>query len=453
MGLENKTKKSLDRMQYLMEYASSKPLKTSGIEYHTVAADGNAYGIIKEGDTYYIKKTTADKELIKESYDYLKGFNYRNEFGYKSYDKATKHLELEIMAINESYNKHEDVSVVDFKKGEKDMTTLTEEARKELDRVNQIFDNSMKIGRTNTGDPESKGKAEEPTEVGKPFEEKVKATLDKDLEIEVSVEDTTPDNKKVEKGERVETLTDEDFEDAHSDIDGKNVAEQKPKGATAVKVNEALEEEKPFDETDFKGDEVVKDLAGPDLEGEIHDEEEMGVDELEDESNGNELVGFDAEDELDRMLQEVEGVCVSAPEETNNAVAQVNECGDEVATDFDAINEKIDKLANLVMEKLTVKREKKSKLEETIEKMVCEELHNLNAWGKHPKYQKQTFASVEDKDVLVNDGDKEWDDKSAKSCEPYGKKIGDGKPFDKIVDLMTDAIVKSLKEDLGLKKK
>jgi hypothetical protein len=497
-----KADKQLERMKFLMEFKNSNSKTNSGIEYHQIAADGCAYGIIKEGDTYYIKKTTAENELIKESYDYLKGYNYRNEFGYKSYDKATKHFELHMMAINEKYNRHEDVSVVDFKKGEKDMSFLTEQARIEINRVNQIMENSMKIGMNNTGDPESKGKATDPTKQGEPFEEETKATLDKDLKTTATPKTATPDNTEV-KGVDADLTSDKmkkcdckgqctckDGECAHHDLEGESVADKKPKGGKCVKMNESvMEDEVEVDLSQTEdGDMDALDLSGIEFDDTVTPEDT--TDELV--GFGNED-GYSADEELENLMNEfldmngdVNASVGLIPEEettpeqtTTQDTTPIEEEDKTVGPDEvldgphgdlkpmawskEQLQEKIEKMTNLVLEELCGKKKcdlaqpKKSDnvahLEETITKMVNEELHKLNDWGKHPKYRKPAFTTPENTEVIVNKGDKDWDDVSAKGSEPYGKKIGSSAPFDKVVDMLTDAVVQQLKESKVLKKK
>ena len=122
----SKIDNQMERMQFLMEYKTTPKVDTkAGIEYTINTADGKTYGIIRENNMYYIKTTTPDKANIKESYEYIGGHNYRNEHGYKSFNEATKHLELELMCINEAMGKHEDVSVVlNPNKGKEDMQTI-----------------------------------------------------------------------------------------------------------------------------------------------------------------------------------------------------------------------------------------------------------------------------------------------------------------------------------------
>lgn len=465
-----KADKQLERMMYLMEFKNTTPnKKNSGIEYHTVAADGFAYGIIKEGDTYYIKKAKAENKLIKESYDYLKGYNYRNEFGYKSYDKATKHLELQLMAINERFNKHEDISVVDFKKGEKDMSVLTEEARKEINRVNQIFENSIKIGMNNTGDPESKGRATDPTKQGEPFEVEAKAELDKDPKATVTVDNPTPDYTEV-KGVDADLTSDKmkkcdckdgkcshcDCEKAEVKLDGECIANKEVKGGKCVKMNESFVDDK----IEIEDDNLTPDTINTDVVFDTGDGEQTVDDTVLDaEESDDELVGFeDDEEEYDDYASELEQTLnefLDAPLSGDISVSL--EENDETAQEpqLDNLSEKIERMTNLVVEELCGKKETKKKktVEDVIKEMVNEEVQKLNDWGKHPRYQKPAFTTPENKEVIVNKGDKDWDDTSAKTSEPYGKKIGSSAPFDKVVDLLTDAIVQQLKEGKVLKKK
>jgi hypothetical protein len=248
----------LQRMMNLMNYDNSlneSKKQNNGIEYHTTAADGKEYGIIKEGRYYYLKTTTPDKKNISESYDYVNGFNRRGETRYNSYNEATKQLETRLIAINESYGKHEDVSIANLNKTKDALAILTEDTRKELDRMHSIFENSFisKDNIGNHGNPESKGSATgaNTTKNNAPFEEKTEAKLDKDMKENGTVEGATSDHTKVndadsklqhadkmENGKR----GDEDYKDTHDDLEGDGVADKKPSGAKAVKMNESFDD-------------------------------------------------------------------------------------------------------------------------------------------------------------------------------------------------------------------
>lgn len=317
----------LKRMMHLMDYDNTlnESKKTNnGIECHRTAADGKEYGIIKEGAYYYIKTTTPDKMNMVESYDYLNGFNRRNETRYNSYNSATKQLELHLMSINEAYNKHEDVTVANVNSSKEAFSILTEDARKELDRMHMIFENSFisKDNIGNHGDPEKKGSSTgaNTTKNNAPFEEKTEAKLDKVVDKKGTVEGATSDYTKVgdadsklqhankmEKGKS----GDEEYKDAHDDLEGEGVADKKPSGAKAVKMNESFEEEYYEGDMDFAPEmpEVGEDSFDEEQEL-LGDEEIFGdeetLDSVEPEEE-DEIVGFEddtMEDDLDSLLRE-----------------------------------------------------------------------------------------------------------------------------------------------------
>jgi hypothetical protein len=295
----------LNRMMSLMNYDNSlnESKKTNnGIEYHITAADGREYGIIKEGRYYYLKTTTPEKKNISESYDYLNGFNRRGETRYNSYNEATKQLELRIMNINESYGKHEDISIANLNKTQEAMSILTEDTRKELDRMHTIFENSFisKDNIGNHGNPEGKGSATgaNTTKNNAPFEDKAEAKLDKDMKETGTVEGATSDHTKVgdadkklqnadkmEKGKR----GDEEYKDTHDDLEGEGVADKKPSGAKSVKMNESFEKPEDWQDTEFEG-------TFTDEDGGVYmpDDYEARADRYEEEQD---ILGDEANDE------------------------------------------------------------------------------------------------------------------------------------------------------------
>ena len=83
----------LSHMEHLMFFGESKENKGEKnivIENKKYGADGNVYGIVREGTKYYVKVTSKDKENILESFDYVGGFNNRKECEYSSYADAVK---------------------------------------------------------------------------------------------------------------------------------------------------------------------------------------------------------------------------------------------------------------------------------------------------------------------------------------------------------------------------
>lgn len=495
----------LERMNFLMEYKNEPKKAISNIEYHANGADGKVYGILKEGTKYYIKTTEPGKENISEAYDYINGFINRRENEYKSYNEATKHLELKLMSLNEAYGKKSDVSTVDFKRNEKALANLTEEARRELDRMNQIFENSCKIGRDCVCDLESKGSAspEDTEKNNDPFSEKTDASLDKDPKFNATVDSAT-DNKEVkgvdedlqsDKMKSANSGSEKDYKDAHDDLDGEGVADKKPAGAKAVKMNEGVFEydavENEFN-PDIEGDDISADdfetdgdAGDPTLEPDYNDNPLPVADEPVEEPADGGIVGDADDEDLDSLLEELmsEEDAITGPngvmdKEDNPINGTNNGVNDETGEEWKRIEEEegfeakqgdeetmksyqskgsmpaqswdkmsVKKLTESIFNKLVEGQQKKTKkmsLQEMIDKMVKE---SLDAWGKHPRYQKEPMTTPANKEVLAGTADRDWNDDSAKGEQPYGKKIGDGKPFDKeVVDLLTDQVIAKIKE-------
>ena len=570
----SKIDNQMERMQFLMEYKTTPKVDTkAGIEYTINTADGKTYGIIRENNMYYIKTTTPDKANIKESYEYIGGHNYRNEHGYKSFNEATKHLELELMCINEAMGKHEDVSVVlNPNKGKEDMKTLTEAARTELDRIHQIFENSGNIGHYKNpfSDKESKGSASaENTEKNNaPFEDKAEATLDKDPKFNGTVDGATSDNKKVadstvdsdlqsDKMKTANSGSEKDFKDTNSDLDSsKELPSAKPSGAKAVKMNEGIMEEpidEPVDDTtfteddfniegepapqdgfvglpeenpegegfegeepeisefDFEGDNELDDILNefldpsfnvgsnntvasnntdsPVASGNDTNAELSAIPMEEDVQNGGEKIlkgegkgtqggnSVHGEETMDKIDENAENTEPEGAGEKESKIVGPEETfdgphGSLDAQTWDKLQESIDRITDSIYNRLTEgklrdkiaakKKEKERKelksakteeayLQEALDRIVAEEVHKLDAWGKHPRYQKPAFKTPDNHEVSVN-GAEDWNDDSTKGSEAYGKKIGSSAPFDKSVDMLTDAVVNYIKENY-LKKK
>jgi hypothetical protein len=307
----------LSRMEYLMGYRMPVNEQKSNVEYFTEGADGKIYGILKEGNIYYIKTSEKGKETLAESYEYIGGFNYRNENGYKSYNAATKQLEQKMIALNESYGVHKDVSTVDFNRGEKLLEGLTQEARKELDRVKLIMENSMGIKDNigNHGNPEGKGTSTgaQTEKNNDPFSDKKDEKLTKDsVEEEADPKKANSDYTDASKSVESQMTSDKapkkatdsgdpnkDYELTHDDLDGDGVADKNPKGAKAVMVNEDVDD---YDQ--FNLDDYTDDLIDTPIENADQDEPY--------EEGGENLVGFDdgenEEDnlDLDALMEEFE---------------------------------------------------------------------------------------------------------------------------------------------------
>ena len=467
---------SYKKMMHLMDYKMPVNEKKSNVEYCAEGADGKVYGILREGTKFYIKVTEKGKEKLSESYGYLGGFMRKNDNAYSSYNEATKQLEMKLMSLNEAYGRTYKSSVFDSEKNKKTLEFLTEEARKELNRMHLVLENSMNIGAKvyNGEDEESNGKATDPVAQSSPFEEKSKYEEEGTKETESNPENANEDytevknvEKVLEKGEPCGncSTTKNDTEKAKCDLDGKGVA-----------VNEGILDAEVGDDIILDDEEIGFE---DDIEGGIADsieDEPIALDDTEAVEDDS-LVGIDNGDdmELDGLLEEYEdfingaecGVNEDYCEKTVVAVVDNScekseatntniECGNETldgphgsseVLSWDKINESIKRVSKKAFNKALKEESMKRKLK----KIVMEEMINLG-YKDHPRYGVQPMSTPKNVEKFVNDGDYDMNDDSTKGQECYGKKIGDSAPFNKKVDVLTDSVMKVLNEKLKLKK-
>lgn len=76
---------------------------------------------------------------------------------------------------------------------------------------------------------------------------------------------------------------------------------------------------------------------------------------------------------------------------------------------------------------------------------VKEETTVLHDFGKHPGYRKKPMDLPPTGSDNV-DGKRDWNDDSVHSEAPFGQSIGDGKPYEKLVQEITDRIMENIKK-------
>ena len=91
---------------------------------------------------------------------------------------------------------------------------------------------------------------------------------------------------------------------------------------------------------------------------------------------------------------------------------------------------------------------KAAKMNSIVESVVNDILNEdeLHVFGDHPGYRKKPFTlpqTGEDK-FQVN---RDWNDESVHSEEPFGKGKGDSTPFDQLVAQITDSVMKQINEN------
>ena len=84
-------------------------------------------------------------------------------------------------------------------------------------------------------------------------------------------------------------------------------------------------------------------------------------------------------------------------------------------------------------------------VESVVKDILSEETTVLHDFGKHPGYRKKPMELPDTGSDSYN-GMKDWNDDSVHSEEPFGQKIGDGKPYDKLVQVITDNVLNSIKK-------
>ena len=462
----SKIDSKLQRMTYLMGYKMGNNVnenkRSSNIEFVAEGADGKMYGIIKEGTHYYLKSCKKGGENVANNYDYVHGFIRRSLDESNSYDKASKKLELHLMSLNEAFGGNKNTSTFDFKRGEKTLSMLTEEARKAMDRANAIFENSQNIGKNNTCTPEAPANASDPTKQGEPFGEMAKATLDKDPGFKGTVEGALPDGSTVKDAEK--KLTSDKNQTGGTERNNyKKVTDCNiPSEGKSVAVKEGLEEYDGDDEyggysDDFSdefndmldrefGDIVnYDDVYKPEEELDIEYDDDDDIEDYDVEDNGDDIEDYDVEDNDDIAgLDEGQGELIAGDDESLTSPH-----GSEKPLTVDRLCESIEEICHEIIKK---EKLEENKIKSIINNMVMEEITNLNVWGKHPRYGKQPFTLPDNVEVMRGSADKDWNDDSAKGSERYGKKIGDGKPFSQEVSMLTDNVMSIIKENLKKKR-
>jgi len=132
-----------------------------------------------------------------------------------------------------------------------------------------------------------------------------------------------------------------------------------------------------------------------------------------------------------------EGFAGEGGEETFDDDNDLDECGDlggAMPTPQQPMMESKKKIMNRIVESV-------------VNKMLKED--ELHVFGKHPGYRKKPMelpTTGEDK----NQWGEDWNDESVHSEEPFGSKIGDGDPFNKLVDAITKDVMYQLKAGIPI---
>lgn len=249
----------------------------------------------------------------------------------------------------------------------------------------------------------------------------------------------------------------EDFDDEEDDEFGDDFGEPEDK-STDTDFDDGLEpygddEEEPdgdeFDnEEEPEGDEDEFELELGDDEpedDEFDDEEEPEDDEFDDESGDDELgdeEGFEFELGDDEPENEFEDEYDDEPED---------EFGDEFDDEYGDENGNMDECGFSEDCLYESKNRRMNRIVESVIRRMLKE-DELHDFGKHPGYRKKPMTlppTGQDK----NQWGEDWNDESVYSEEPFGKQIGDGDPFNNMVDNVTRDVLYQLSHGVPINKK
>ncbi len=506
--MADKFNEQLDRMKALMSYGQvnedTKPVSNYSIEYRSVAANGKTYGIIRECNKFYIKTAPKGKETIAEAYDYIGGWANKTDYEYDSYPKAYKQFELKMASINEACDAKVNTGELSRFMNQELMTEATESMKNEIARQRQIMYNAGMImneakdyavkggdacdnkqpeaetgkkgdkvegskepkanpeyagSKTNGVDKKAEPFKENPTKSKDQLKEELDTDFDSGLKSFGSVEngeaDTDHNNdpfkENVNEGEEDDTDFDAGLDDEFSEKENNGEFDDSALGDDELEGSDEEFEEEPEDEfgneEDFSGEDFGDEDG--DFENEVDEEDpdslraeierlQAKLDALEggEESfEENPENGFDDEEYGDEDFEEEpEGEFDSEEEfpedDFSDEEGDVEECG--INPLMEAKRAKMNSIVESVVAKII--KEKKQKINE-------DELH---VFGKHPGYRKKPMElpkTGEDK----NQWGRDWNDESTHSEEPFGQKIGDGDPFNQLVDAITKDVMYQLK--------
>lgn len=254
-----------------------------------------------------------------------------------------------------------------------------------------------------------------------------------------------------EEGFDDEEMPEDEF-DAEEDMDMDVDGDGEIGGDAEVDALRAEIEQLKAELAELKGEDMPEDEFGDEegFEGEDEgfyaDPEELGDEEdFDDEEMPEEE--FDDEEDFDGAEMDDEEM----DEEFNPEVdAQYDEFDESV---LDGVDEEDDfEGEEMPEDEFGISESRKTQLMPIIENLVKtiksknslnEEGTKLNDFGKHPGYRKKPMnLPVTGSDN--ENGMKDWNDESVYSEQPFGSKIGDSAPFDKVVKAVTDSVMEAI---------
>lgn len=479
-----------NRMVELMKYGVNENTPKSSVprvEYSIKAADGKTYGIVNEGTKFYIKVAPPkDTEILNEDFDYIGGEMNKKQNEYKSYNAASKNLELKLMQINESHKENK-VCVETFKSepAAEWQINETKEMRSAINRMNQISRNMGYILTEGSIPsehtlPEAPAKNPSQDKVNAPFTDTAVANGEKEF-TETETNHEKPNGSTYSEKARVKMDSDKKpksvGQDGYVYTDGAKytpkdaVANEHPSGGKVTRADESKRTIKLTEEQVLAwgyNDDHMERSNGTHIGSSKPFEDEVSAKEA---NQGNAAEPIHEDDNAvhssDTKLYpnggtgEVEHKGKPFTEhgksdaEAQNGVIAESDFDDEEIAGFDEYDDEDLPFPEVEDEyELELDDDAKDAAYDDMksdgfidddEDEEDEELYEveLHDFGKHPSYRKSPMKLPPNKEVAPN-GARDWNDESAEGEEPYGKKIGSSAPFEKAVKMITDSVMESL---------
>jgi len=256
-------------------------------------------------------------------------------------------------------------------------------------------------------------------------------------------EDELGDEEDVDLGDDDE-LGDEDLDDDEFDFDDDDFGEEDELGDD----EDELGDEEDLDLGDEEDGEFEEEPEEGDFEGDedFEDEDELGDEEEEDpEIELDENVVKKFRKLVRESINEMFGNETPEDEELDDEEGDFDDEDDEfnpdMADDYNDFNNGESAIKSL-------REAKTAKMNSIVESVVNDILNEdeLHVFGDHPGYRKKpmTLPQTGEDKFQVN---RDWNDDSVHSEEPFGKGKGDSTPFDQLVAQITDSVMKQINEN------
>ena len=463
----------------------------STVEYHTVGADGNTYGIIKECNKFYIKVAPKkDTKIVAEDYDYIGGFMNKKDNEYSTYPMASKQFDLKMKSLNEEYGRKYDQKQFKPIENAEWQVNETKEMRSEIDRYNEIVNNVgniLKEGNEFTMKhtlPEAPASNPSSQKVNSPFTDTAIANGDKDFKkTETNYEkaggpykeDGTVSDSDMQSDKNPKGKNSEAYSEKAKYVPDNSVADKKPSGAKSVKMNEGKRTVKLTEEQVLawsKSKDFMDKSNGTEIgdsapftenaecekssckENQLEESEAVHNSDATNMSNpGCGEVGDDAPF-TNTVTEDIVDVDDAAGMPDDVPFPEVED-DDYTSADLDfedEYNQWLDNQDNQDDTEFELDFNEDDMLALPDDELDLESVNHrkkmsegivLNDFGKHPAYRKVPMTTPPNKEVSKSGRD--WNDDSAKGEQPFGNKIGNSAPFtDEVIDMITDNIMKRI---------